>query len=1243
MIDHSEYLLSFFEQGPIVAVVRDPTDGWPIVAVSGNYSSLIPIPPYQLSKQPLFAELLHPDDLPKLESEVRLYLSEKRERWGMCYRISDGADGYRWVFEYTHVSYDNQGDPQSIRGYLLDHRELMTSLQGEQLSRDRLQTLTTLAGCIVWECLPEGELTYISGNVSSLLGIDPLEIIGKRCFETLDGVQRNREWQAQIRAELTSLKPVEGIQHSFFTTAGEERRFSTSATLITDQGPTMRPFFRGVSVDITHQTQLAIHASDQEARWRAVLEATGQGVWDWNAKTNKVWFSPIWKSMLGFEEDEISDSLDEWESRLHPDDYKQTFEDLTAHLEGQTHLYENTHRMMAKDGRWRWILDRGKVYECDANGDPLRVIGTHTDVTEQYESTRRLKLLAENVPGVLYQFKLNPDGSSSFPYASGGIRNIYELLPEEIDKDASRVFDRLHPDDLQRVSESIRESARTLSVWQDEYRVVLPERGLRWLKGQATPRAEDDGSIVWHGFIEDITEARDEKEARQEFEARYRVAMEATGIGMWRWDLVSNEVKWSDQAYTQLGYKPNAFPMSLDKFLELIHEDDQERVLATVNEQMEREQRFASQFRLKDANGAWVWIEGRGRTTEYDDNGQPAVMMGTHTDITRIKETESELVTARAQAEQANHDKSAFLANMSHEIRTPMSGIIGLSELALGEVDSSVMRQQLTRIHQSANHLLTILNDILDFEKLSGGHVEIIKQPFDLGNMINSVHSLFCQTAERKGLDFIIEMDDCLGSFYEGDEQRLRQIISNLVSNAIKFTAQGKVTLSVRKINPGSDEVTIVFSVSDTGSGISPDILKTLFQPFVQGGKEIAQRHGGTGLGLAISDQLVKLMGGDRIQAQSVPSLGSSFSFSLPLQPVHRKVWEQQQPKLSGEDTSQISGTVLLAEDDEVNQLVARAQLERLGVQVQVVTDGQQAVEAFQSQHFDLVLMDIQMPVMNGLEATRQIRLLDRQIPVVALTAAVLPEDRLKALEAGMNEVLAKPFSRNELMQVVSRWVGTSQFIEDPNIEPSTPSNQRALLDVDWAFEQLGGNKALYYRLIGDFLIELQNVYTPLAKAIASQNLTPPDDIIDLWQRETHRLKGTAGNLGILALSDLASLLNDSLKQEKLPALEPRQAFVQCILDTVKSIQTAQSEYLDSQETKGRPVSVEKPSLEPLIEAVQRHEFLDESELAQFDKSFTDMEQARWLEVRTALNDLDFDRAQTVIQQIVRARRSDKQ
>lgn len=378
------------------------------------------------------------------------------------------------------------------------------------------------------------------------------------------------------------------------------------------------------------------------------------------------------------------------------------------------------------------------------------------------------------------------------------------------------------------------------------------------------------------------------------------------------------------------------------------------------------------------------------------------------------------LTQQRKLANEASQAKSAFLANMSHELRTPMNGVLGLTELALKETSLPKMRQKILKTHQSARLLLGIINDILDFSKIEANRLEVEARPFYLSTLMDQLYSLFMAIAQNKGLRLEMRIDSNLAKAYIGDEVRIRQVLTNLIGNAIKFTQQGHVVLSVS----ASADQSVMFEVSDSGIGIQATQLTDLFHAFSQADMSITRQYGGTGLGLAISQRLVRAMGGAGIEVESALNEGSCFRFRLSL--VQCSLEQEQALFAEMSQFEPISpmrpilfGRVLLVEDNEINQEVARELLSQLGLEISLANNGAQAVEKVKIQTFDLILMDIQMPIMDGYQACKAIRQFNSHIPIVALTAAATVEDRDKALAAGMNDHLTKPIMRDQLIKTL--------------------------------------------------------------------------------------------------------------------------------------------------------------------------------------------------------------------------------
>jgi signal transduction histidine kinase/ActR/RegA family two-component response regulator len=511
-----------------------------------------------------------------------------------------------------------------------------------------------------------------------------------------------------------------------------------------------------------------------------------------------------------------------------------------------------------------------------------------------------------------------------------------------------------------------------------------------------------------------------EASARRIREA-HRIALMAetmAGIGHWRVDIASGVTTWSEGVYRIYGLEPNTTPPPLETLLQHYDPDERDELRARLQAAATLGEPFDLERRLTRRDGAVRHVVCHG-AAELDASGRVETLFGAFMDVTEARIREEALRDAKLRAEAAVEAKSEFLANMSHEIRTPLTAINGFSSL-LSELEDlpPTAGAYVRRVNTAGQTLLAVVNDILDFSKLGAGHVALDPQPFALKPFFDDLTAMF--TAQAKGLTLRLDIDPAAPTALIADPGRLRQVVVNLVSNAIKFTDEGEIRISVA-YHAGFDMLKV--AVSDTGCGVPPDKRELLFQRFSQVDGSLSRRHGGTGLGLSICKGLVELMGGT---IEMVPSAGggSIFRFYIgatvaPLDPVAAPRGRKNATRATS------AARILVVDDLDANRELVRAMLEATGHQVSEADNGSEALRLAAEQPFDLILMDLQMPGIDGFASARAIRQSDtsnRETPIIALSADVLPEHILASADAGMNGHIGKPISVAELLEAVARW-----------------------------------------------------------------------------------------------------------------------------------------------------------------------------------------------------------------------------
>ncbi len=511
-----------------------------------------------------------------------------------------------------------------------------------------------------------------------------------------------------------------------------------------------------------------------------------------------------------------------------------------------------------------------------------------------------------------------------------------------------------------------------------------------------------------------------------EAEERFRLAIEAVSDGIFDWEFRRSKPRFNPSFFTMLGHPADTPDPDWQTLRRFVHPRDRERVDTVISEcRAAQRDSFQVEARVRVRGGGWQWILARGRVVLRGDDGAAQRLVGTTTDITEERQRTSELVSARNRAQQADRAKSQFLAAMSHEIRTPMNGVLGFAEM-LDTTDLNQTQQEFVEsIRTSGETLLALLNDILDLSKIEAGHMDLEQRAFDLSLCIESVVQLFRMQSEAKHVPIRVVLAEGLPEMVVGDSTRLKQVLSNLVSNAMKFTEVGSVTIEVEESDAGNPNYhDISIAVKDTGIGIAPEVQARLFRPFSQGDASVARRYGGSGLGLSISRQICRLMLGDLL-LQSERGKGSTFTARVKLGQVGERQSPTGMPE-SEEAPMHLPKRILVAEDNQLNRRLLEAYLQKLGHAVRFAHDGVEAVEACRDGAFDLILSDVQMPRMDGLTCARTIRAEEAEAgrprtPIVAITAATTARDRQTCLDAGMDDFLTKPIRFNELRAILRR------------------------------------------------------------------------------------------------------------------------------------------------------------------------------------------------------------------------------
>ena len=757
------------------------------------------------------------------------------------------------------------------------------------------------------------------------------------------------------------------------------------------------------------------------------------------------------------------------------------------------------------------------------------------DISDRKRNEEALKSSQE-----LWQFALEGAGDGVWEYNfqtrevffSKQYKNMLGYKDTEFANHPEEWLNRVHPDDLQLIASTDQEYfSGSIEYHQREYRIKHKNGNYIWVldRGMLVNRTTDGVPERIIGTHSDITDRKLTEQALSIKEEKYRSIITNMNLGLIE---VDNDeyIQFANQTFCKMsGF--NEEELFNAKATELLVIGENKRLIESKKDLRKEgiSDAYEVSVRNKDGELRWWLISGAPR---LNDKGEHVGSIGIHLDISDQKNLEYELIKAKEAAEASTEAKEAFLANMSHEIRTPMNAILGMANQLNKTELHDPQRFFLDIIRSSADNLLIIINDVLDLSKIESGKLSIEHIGFEPQKVIKHVMQVMQHRAEEKGLKFTNSFcDRQLSNVLIGDPYRLSQVMLNLVSNAIKFTHRGSVDISCKVIKDTKKYQVLQALVKDTGIGMDHDFITKLFDKFSQEDNSVSRKYGGTGLGMSITKQLVELMGGE-INVISTKYVGSEISFILKMDkgntsdlPIDEHV---------DLDTSLFAGkSILVTDDNEINRLLASTILENYGAIITEAKNGQEAVELTLSNHFDLVLMDVQMPIMDGIEATKAIRKAKQKyVPIVALTAFAQKGDNQKCFDAGMDDYLSKPFEEIQLLEIISKWLGKSDSLTTYNSE--VIKVEPKLYDLSEIESIARGSKEFMDKMISLF-IDL------IPKSILEIKMAYQEEEFVQVSKVAHRIKPTINNMGIVSLKEVIREIEqfaDSYKKsEKLSGL----------------------------------------------------------------------------------------------------------
>ena len=1002
-------------------------------------------------------------------------------------------------------------------------------------------------------------------------------------------------------ARFTVLEQIRFPNHSWTVTVHSTPAFvarfqNNTPTVVAITGFAFSMLLTILAQALVRAKRVSRELEKSKERWRFALEGTGDGVWDWNIQTDGVMYSKRWLEMLGYDKGEFENHFSECESRIHPDDVDQVLADIRAHIDGETPTYLNEHRILHKDGRWRWILDRGMVIARSADGTAQRMIGVHTDITQRKRDENEMRaqrdftsavveaagnvIVVLDTSGNIVRFNRAAERLTGFQRNEVLGKPVWDfVIPEEQEDGVRQVFENLKSgqtsiagryqnDWLKRDGSRATLDWHNTILYNDEGEIthivalgydvterIKDEDNIRRLSrlysslshcGQAIVHSSDQDELfpqicqdavhfggfkmAWIGMV-------DQNDRRVEPVACF-------GEGTDYLESIATSVNANDPA----GQGPTGTAIREDRPVWCQHYDHD----STTS----RWHRYCVQYGWKSSAAIPLRVNGAtigafnlyaGEPHAFDEDSRELLEQmasdvsyalegyskeqqrrEAEAELNRlnanlesiVNDRTDELMQAKELADSASQAKTDFLSNMSHEIRTPLAAIIGFSQALRDEdYDESERQKITTRIVRNGEHLQQIISDILDLSKIESGQLEIEQIATSPFAVLGEIDSQLGMIAGDKDLDFNISYRFPIARSINTDPTYLKQILINLCSNAIKFTAEGFVRIEV---SSNRESGQIQFDVIDSGIGMAQREIDTVFDPFSQADNTTTRKYGGTGLGLPISSKLALALGGE-LYCKSEKGKGSRFTLTIPTNTSDVSlVNNTEEADLMTQSLHEhveikpLSGHVLLVEDNPDNRELIEMYVHKTGAKIDFAKNGRQGVEMAAAKNYDLILMDMQMPVMDGVEAIKLLRENGYSKPIVSLTANAMLSNREECFSAGANDYLVKPINLSSFYEALNKYLARTENTDDSAAKSGDDIHNRS----DTFYSSPG-----YLAIVERFKQKLPALIEEIADAVHSSNW-------DVVQSKSHDLKGMGGTMGFAEITEVAGKMNNLVKEK---------------------------------------------------------------------------------------------------------------